>query len=108
MGGRFTFHWDGAPVDAIVIEGCEDASLVLQRTQAQTWIRCLSNGMAQLTREWITLRQARCSSWTSTTMLTVPLQVANDGFSEGIEDVLIVGLLTYVAIRCWIHCDCSF
>ena len=90
--GDSTFHWDGAPVDAIVIEGCEDASLVLQRTQAQTsdslfveWHGTADAGVDHAEASSVFIMEP------GTTMLTVPLQVANDGFSEGIEDVLIVG-----------------
>ena len=90
--GDSTFHWDGAPVDAIVIEGCEDASLVLQRAQAQTadslfveWHGTADAGVDHAEASSVFIMEP------GTTMLTVPLQVANDGFSEGIEDVLIVG-----------------
>lgn len=90
--GDSTFHWDGAPVDAIVIEGCEDASLVLQRAQAQTsdslfveWHGTADAGVDLAESSSVFIMEP------GTTMLTVPLQVANDGSSEGIEDVLIVG-----------------
>ena len=86
------FHWDGAPVDALVIEGCEDAVLVLERSEAQTtdslfveWDGSATPGVDHLESSSVFIMEP------GTMVLNVPLQVTNDGLSEGIEDVLILG-----------------
>ena len=86
------FYWLGSPVDDVVVEGCNDGAIRVSRDSSQAMqtdtVHLQITGSAELGSDYlVSLEEIVMEPGVLDTL--VSLQVADDGVTEGAEDVLI-------------------